>query len=80
MPTVLYQIVSYHMKEIRFYVLFYQDREPFAVPDEVSWNEMSFALNARWAMTAECDLTQEHLDYLGSKLFQSKYTSVSKNL
>jgi len=47
------------------------DREPFEVPDEVSWEQMSIALNARWAMTAECDLTREHLQYLGAKLFQN---------
>ena len=33
---------------------------------------MSYALNARWGMTAECDLTKSHLEYLGAKLFQSK--------
>ncbi|XP_065053259.1 signal transducer and activator of transcription 5B-like isoform X1 [Rhopilema esculentum] len=47
------------------------DREPFEVPEEVDWDEMSFALNARWAMTTECDLKEEHLEYLGSKLFQN---------
>eukprot|EP00794_Sanderia_malayensis_P003212 gene3212-3689_t len=45
------------------------DREPFTVPEEVDWEQMAYALDSRWAMTAECHLVQPHLEYLGTKLF-----------
>ncbi|XP_057292759.1 signal transducer and activator of transcription 5B-like [Hydractinia symbiolongicarpus] len=44
------------------------DREPFDVPEEVAWKEMSVALNARWMMTTEHELHYEHLLYLREKI------------
>lgn len=47
------------------------DRAPFEVPEEVSWKEMSIALNARWIMTSEYELHQEHRMYLREKIFSN---------
>lgn len=54
---------------ILFFISLIQDREPFDVPDEVTWQEMSEALNARWRLTTERDLRPEHLMYLKEKIF-----------
>jgi len=47
------------------------DREPFDVPEEVTWKEMSLALNARWMMTSDHELHHDHLMYLREKIFSN---------
>lgn len=47
------------------------DREPFDVPEGVSWKEMSIALNARWMMINETELHLDHLMFLKDKIYQN---------
>jgi len=47
------------------------DREPFDVPEEVTWKDMSVALNARWMMTSDNELHSDHLMYLREKIFSN---------
>lgn len=47
------------------------DRDPFDVPEAVTWKEMSIALNARWMMINEIELHLEHLMFLKEKIYQN---------
>lgn len=43
------------------------DRDPFEVPDIVSWIELSNALNIRWKLSTDCELYDENIVYLTNR-------------
>ena len=67
MFTLISYLKIYFSKQL--YLI--QDREPFDVPEEVTWKEMSFALNSRWMMTSDTPLHNDHLMYLLEKIFST---------
>merc|ERR1712018_394743 len=46
-------------------------RRPFAVPDKVTWGQVSNALNMKWTAACGGNLTEENLYYLACKAFRN---------
>lgn len=46
-------------------------RRPFAVPDKVTWGQVSNALNMKWTAACGSNLTDENLYYLACKAFRN---------
>ncbi|XP_020612808.1 signal transducer and activator of transcription 5B-like isoform X3 [Orbicella faveolata] len=49
-----------------------KERKLFDVPDQVEWSRVAEALNKRWVLNNEGELSPESMAFLGTKLFPGK--------
>lgn len=51
------------------------DRSSFTVPDELTWKQLSIALNQKYLTMCDQGLTPDNLHYLGEKVLRQEFSN-----